>query len=126
MYSQKELLDATENNFNSSMRSKKGSIHKKNTQFRGNDSMNSMKHDNGDVFKPKELSKVVSINSNMSDIEVIDFLKKNIHYICKLQAWYRGNKARKRVDFMKSKKIGSKKYFTFEELSEININDKSE
>lgn len=46
--------------------------------------MNSMKHDNGDVFKPKELSKVVSINSNMSDIEVIDFLKKNIHYICKL------------------------------------------
>ena len=61
----------------------------------------------------------------MSDSEVRDFLSSNIHYIIKLQSWYRGNKGRRRILFLKSKQIGSKKYFTKTELKEIDQTDKS-
>ena len=46
----------------------------------------------------------------MTDSEVRDFLTQNIHYIIKLQSWYRGNKARRRILFLRSKQIGLKKY----------------
>ena len=54
-----------------------------------------------------------------------DFLAKNIHYIIKLQSWYRGNKARRRVQFLKSKQIGLKKYLNKAENSEIDHSEKS-
>lgn len=41
-----------------------------------------------------------------------------MNLIIKLQAWARGNKARKQVNFMKSKQIGSSKYFTMVEFKE--------
>jgi len=39
----------------------------------------------------------------MTDQEVAQFLKANVHLIIKLQKWARGNRARKQVAFMKSK-----------------------
>jgi hypothetical protein len=58
----------------------------------------------------------------MTDSEVISFLQDHVKYIVKLQAWARGLKARKRVNFMKSKQIGSSKYFTFKEYQETDGN----
>lgn len=46
------------------------------------------------------------------------FLNKNIKLIVKIQAWARGNRARKQTAFMKSKQIGSSRYFTFAEFKE--------
>jgi len=54
----------------------------------------------------------------MTDQEVLKFLQDNVHLIIKLQNWVRGNKARKQVAFMKSKQIGSSRYFTFVEFKE--------
>jgi len=54
----------------------------------------------------------------MTDEEVISFLQENVKYIIKLQSWARGQKARKKVLFLKSKQIGSGKYFTFKEYQE--------
>jgi hypothetical protein len=56
----------------------------------------------------------------------IAFLQKNIRYIVKLQAWVRGNKARKELAFKKSKQIGSSKYFTYAEFNEtVQGNDEN-
>ena len=63
--------------------------------------------------------------SEMSNDEVVQFLNDNIKYIVKLQAWARGNKARRKVAFMKSKQIGSSKYFTFKEYQETEANQTS-
>ena len=49
---------------------------------------------------------------------MMELLMKNIHYVIKLQAWARGNKARRQFVFLKSKQIGSAKYFTMAELME--------
>ena len=54
----------------------------------------------------------------MENTQVKDLLANNIHLIIKLQAWARGNKCRKQVKFMKSKQIGSSKYFTMVEFKE--------
>lgn len=54
----------------------------------------------------------------MEDDEALIFLQSNIKYIIKLQAWARGHKARQKVSFMKSKQLGSSKYFTFLEYQE--------
>ena len=52
------------------------------------------------------------------DEQLVALLQQNIHYIVKLQAWARGNRARKQFVFLKSKQIGSAKYFTMAELME--------
>lgn len=53
-----------------------------------------------------------------ADDNILTYLQKNIRYIIKLQCWVRGNRGRKQVAFMKSKQIGSAKYFTFLERQE--------
>ena len=58
------------------------------------------------------------MTKNMQVAEVKDVLAANIHLIIKIQAWARGNKARKHTKFLKSKQIGSSKYFTFNEFKE--------
>ena len=52
------------------------------------------------------------------DDKLIALLHQNMHFIVKLQAWARGNRARKQFVFLKSKQIGSAKYFTMAELQE--------
>ena len=64
----------------------------------------------------EELEK--QVDANMENTEVKDLLSSNIHLVIKLQAWARGNKARKAVKFMRSKQIGSNKYFTMLEFKE--------
>lgn len=61
----------------------------------------------------------------MENNDVKDLLQSNIHLIIKLQAWARGNKSRKQVKFMKSKQIGSSKYFTMVEFKETMSPEKS-
>ena len=43
----------------------------------------------------------------------------NARLIIKLQAWVRGNKARKDFKFLQSKKLGADKYFSLEEYMEL-------
>lgn len=56
------------------------------------------------------------------------FIKKNVKLIVRLQALFRGNQARKYMSMLKSKQIGSSKYFTYEESREtitkkaVNLN----
>lgn len=52
------------------------------------------------------------------DEKLMGLLMKNIKSIIKLQAWARGNRARRQFVFLKSKQIGSAKYFTMAELME--------
>lgn len=47
-----------------------------------------------------------------------DYLKKNIKRIIKIQAAFRGHQARKYISMLRSKHIGSSKYFTYEESRE--------
>ena len=71
------------------------------------------------------MKKQASLTKAMTDSEVRDFLSQNIHFIIKLQSWYRGNKARRKILFLKSKQIGSQKYFTKIEFQQIDHTDKS-
>jgi len=59
-----------------------------------------------------------AVEKNMENNDVKDLLANNIHLVIKLQAWARGNKCRNNVKFMKSKQIGSDKYFTMAEFKE--------
>jgi hypothetical protein len=62
---------------------------------------------------------------NMEEKEVQDILKANMHYIIKIQAWFRGTLTRKEIKHLKSKQIGSSKYFTFVEFKEtVSANNK--
>jgi hypothetical protein len=46
------------------------------------------------------------------------YLKRNIKYIIKIQAWWRGNTGRRLISMLKAKQLGSSKYFTQEEARE--------
>lgn len=45
-------------------------------------------------------------------------LTKKMKYIVKVQAWWRGHTARRLIGLLKSKQLGSSKYFTQEEARE--------
>lgn len=87
--------------------SKRGSINRNTMRMNSNNSFANADN-NEQVFKP--MKKSASLTRAMTDSEVRDFLTQNIHYIIKLQSWYRGNKARRRILFLRSKQIGLKKY----------------
>jgi hypothetical protein len=61
---------------------------------------------------------ILTQESLQSPKNEMDYLLLNMHYIVKLQAWVRGNKARRQTEIIKSKQIGSNKYFTFAEFKE--------
>ena len=46
------------------------------------------------------------------------YLKRHVKEIIKLQAAFRGYQARKYIQMLKSKNVGSSKYFTYEESTE--------
>ena len=46
------------------------------------------------------------------------YLKRHVKEIIKLQAAFRGYQARKYIQMLKSKNVGSSKYFTYEESKE--------
>jgi hypothetical protein len=46
------------------------------------------------------------------------YLRSNIRYIIKLQAWWRGHTGRRLISLLKAKQLGSSKYFTQEEARE--------
>jgi hypothetical protein len=46
------------------------------------------------------------------------YLKKHAKHIIKIQAAFRGYQARKYISMLRSKNIGSSKYFTYEEAKE--------
>mmetsp|Transcript_18652 Transcript_18652/g.31901 ORF Transcript_18652/g.31901 Transcript_18652/m.31901 type:complete len:124 (+) Transcript_18652:413-784(+) len=50
--------------------------------------------------------------------EVMSFLHQNIGIVIGLQAWVRGNRDRKKVEMLRGKQMGSKKYFTKQEYRE--------
>lgn len=54
----------------------------------------------------------------MTEEESRRFILSNVNIITRLQAWARGNLARKQVEFLKSKQIGSARYFVFAEFKE--------
>jgi len=58
------------------------------------------------------------LTKEMTEDQLMAALQANLHIIIRLQAWARGNRARKQIKFMKSKQIGSSRYFTFEEYKE--------
>ena len=66
------------------------------------------------------------VTKEMTEDQLMAALQANIWIIVRLQAWARGNRARKQIKFMKSKQIGSSRYFTFEEYKEtVNQNSQS-
>ncbi len=49
---------------------------------------------------------------------MLNFLKKHSKQIVKIQAAFRGYQARKYISLLRSKNVGSSKYFTYEESKE--------
>mmetsp|Transcript_78925 Transcript_78925/g.109355 ORF Transcript_78925/g.109355 Transcript_78925/m.109355 type:complete len:84 (+) Transcript_78925:191-442(+) len=54
----------------------------------------------------------------LSEAEQSALLRKNLPMIIKLQSWWRGYHARKLISLLRSKQLGSSKYFTVEEAKE--------
>ncbi|CDW71402.1 UNKNOWN [Stylonychia lemnae] len=78
-----------------------------NNQRRGTDKGNSQNQSNS-------MGSRINSKPDITD----EYLKKNIRKIIKIQAAYRGFKARRLTSMLRSKHIGSSKYFTYEESKE--------
>jgi hypothetical protein len=60
-------------------------------------------------------------NANQAGLNQKDYnmlLASKLKYIVKVQAWWRGNSARRLIGMLRAKQMGSSKYFTQEEARE--------
>lgn len=64
------------------------------------------------------VDKVGSTSGKLKDANMQNFLKKHTKEIVRIQAAFRGYQARKYISLLKSKNVGSSKYFTYEESKE--------
>mmetsp|Transcript_39533 Transcript_39533/g.60364 ORF Transcript_39533/g.60364 Transcript_39533/m.60364 type:complete len:100 (+) Transcript_39533:663-962(+) len=62
----------------------------------------------------------------MSNQDLQGYLAKNIKFIIKLQAWVRGNRARKHTEALKSKILKLAIYFTYDDYKETLTNDEQQ